>query len=240
MRVFAWLGAAAFAGALGTLVYFYVVILGVTSGDASTTVPHAVMDALLFAAFAAHHSAFARTAVKRWLTSVVPVSAERPVYVWVSSILLVLACLLWQPVPGMAWQQAGVWVLVHDGAQLMGLGLTVVGASAIDPRALAGIEAASRDAGALGAHRTEAPPRGDSIRVAGPFRIVRHPIYLGWLLMVWGTPTMTANRLVFAAVSSAYLILAIPWEERSLVEVHGDQYRAYQQAVRWRLLPGIW
>ena len=51
---------------------------------------------------------------------------------------------------------------------------------------------------------------------------------------------MTANRLLFAVVSSAYLILAIPWEERSLVAAHGDPYRAYQRAVRWRVIPGIW
>jgi protein-S-isoprenylcysteine O-methyltransferase Ste14 len=58
--------------------------------------------------------------------------------------------------------------------------------------------------------------------------------------MVFGTPTLTANQLVFAAVSTLYLILAIPWEERSLVADHGDRYSAYQQTVRWRLVPGIW
>jgi protein-S-isoprenylcysteine O-methyltransferase Ste14 len=58
--------------------------------------------------------------------------------------------------------------------------------------------------------------------------------------MVAATPTMTANRLLFAVVSTAYLILAIPWEEKSLVAGHGDRYRAYQQSVKWRLVPGIW
>ena len=74
----------------------------------------------------------------------------------------------------------------------------------------------------------------------GPYRWVRHPIYLGWLLLVFGVPHMTATRLAFAAISSAYLVVAIPFEERSLVETFGDEYRRYQQAVRWRLVPGVW
>jgi protein-S-isoprenylcysteine O-methyltransferase Ste14 len=81
---------------------------------------------------------------------------------------------------------------------------------------------------------------GSALKVIGPFRWVRHPIYLGWILMVFGTPTMTANRALFAVISTLYLILAIPWEERSLVADHGDRYRDYQRQVRWRLLPGVW
>ena len=77
-------------------------------------------------------------------------------------------------------------------------------------------------------------------RTNGPFGIVRHPIYLGWILMVFGAPTMTTDRLVFAVISSLYLVLAIPWEERSLVAVFGDRYRTYQDTVRWRILPWVW
>ena len=69
---------------------------------------------------------------------------------------------------------------------------------------------------------------------------VRHPIYLGWILIVFGSPLMTMSRLLFATISSAYLIVAIPWEERSLVEAFGDRYRTYQKQVRWRLLPWLW
>jgi len=69
---------------------------------------------------------------------------------------------------------------------------------------------------------------------------VRHPIYLGWMLVVFGAPTMTTNRMLFAAVSSCYLLVAIPWEERSLVAEFGEAYRAYRRQVRWRILPGVW
>ena len=69
---------------------------------------------------------------------------------------------------------------------------------------------------------------------------VRHPIYLGWVLMVFATPVMTTTRLSFAVVSTLYLIAAIPLEERLLIENFGDKYRAYQRQMRWRLLPFVW
>ena len=81
------------------------------------------------------------------------------------------------------------------------------------------------------------PPR---LVTRGPYVLVRHPIYLGWFLMVFGATPMTGSRLVFATVSSAYLLMAIPWEEASLVEAFGEGYRAYQRQVRWRLVPGLW
>ena len=75
---------------------------------------------------------------------------------------------------------------------------------------------------------------------SGPFAIVRHPIYLGWVLMVFATPVMTTSRLLFAVISTAYLIAAIPFEERSLLETHRDAYGAYQKQMRWRLIPFFW
>jgi protein-S-isoprenylcysteine O-methyltransferase Ste14 len=69
---------------------------------------------------------------------------------------------------------------------------------------------------------------------------VRHPIYLGWILLVFGAPLMTMSRLVMAVVSSAYLVMAIPWEERSLIESFGDRYREYQRRVTSRLIPYVW
>jgi protein-S-isoprenylcysteine O-methyltransferase Ste14 len=74
----------------------------------------------------------------------------------------------------------------------------------------------------------------------GLFGFVRHPIYLAWILMVFAVHPMTNSRLLFAVISTVYLIVAIPLEEASLVEAFGDKYRAYQQQVRSRLLPGIW
>jgi methanethiol S-methyltransferase len=228
VKLAVWLGGVAFVASLGYVVYFYVVVLGSAAGTPDRLLRNALVDTALFAGFALHHSLFARPAVKAIVSRWVSPANERSVYVWVSSILLLAVCIFWQSVPGLIYRTEGVLRLVLFGLQVLGLVLTARSASVIDPLELAGIRQASTRVS------------NDTLRVAGPFRVVRHPIYLGWMLMVFGAPTMTANRLLFAVLSSLYLILAIPWEERSLVAVHGDRYRAYQQQVRWRVLPGIW
>jgi methanethiol S-methyltransferase len=228
VRIVAWLGGALFVGSLSYLAYFYLVTLGSSSGDASSATTNTLVDIVLFSVFALHHSLLARTAAKRWITRFVPPEAERSVYVWVASGLAIAMCLLWRPVPGVVYQVEGWWRLPFWSLQALGLVMTLQAARVIKPLELAGIAQATG--------RTST----GSIQIVGPFRVVRHPIYLAWMLMVFMTPLMTVNRLLFAVVSSAYLILAIPWEERSLVEGHGDPYREYQRAVRWRVIPGIW
>jgi protein-S-isoprenylcysteine O-methyltransferase Ste14 len=69
---------------------------------------------------------------------------------------------------------------------------------------------------------------------------VRHPIYLGWFLMVFGVPVMTGTRLVFALSSCAYLVVAVPLEERTLQQTTGGKYDEYKRQVRWRILPGVY
>jgi protein-S-isoprenylcysteine O-methyltransferase Ste14 len=224
----AWAGGAAFVASLAYLVYFYVVTLDATGGDPAARGKHAVANALLFSAFALHHSVFARTALKRQVARVLPPAYERTLYVWVASSLTVALCALWQPIAGSVYAVEGWWRVPFWTAQALGVALVARAASVISALELAGIDQAA------------GRRRGGELRLAGPFRLIRHPIYFGWLLMVFGTPSMTANRLYFAVLSTAYLILAIPWEERSLVEGHGDRYRAYQRQVRWRLLPWVW
>jgi protein-S-isoprenylcysteine O-methyltransferase Ste14 len=118
------------------------------------------------------------------------------------------------------------WLL--HAAQLTGVYLTIRAAASIDPLELAGIRQAAAEAAPV------------VFRTDGPFGLVRHPIYLGWMLMVFATPNLTVNRAIFAVITSAYLVVAIPWEERSLTTTFGERYRQYQAAVRWRLVPGIW
>ena len=228
MALIAWLGGAAFVGSLLALAYFYAVTLATPGPGSEPAFRNAAVDLALFSAFAAHHSLFARTSVKHWIRRRIPANAERSFYVWIASTLALALCFLWQPLPGTLYEVADGWRLGFWALQAIGA-LTVAGAArVIDPLVLAGIRQASR---------TEAP---DELKVVGPFRWVRHPIYLGWMLLVFAAPRMTTNRLFFAIVSSSYLILAIPWEETSLAAVHGDRYRAYQRLVRWRVLPGVW
>lgn len=228
LRAIAWLGGVLFAGSQGYTVYFYLVVLAEPAPAGSSFLPAALVNLGLFSAFALHHSLLARAGAKRALTAALPARIERSLYVWIASLLWLSVCLWWRPVAGTVYAAEGLLRWALYGAQLVGVWLTIRGAGVIDSLELAGIRQASGEIVTT------------DFKVAGPFRFVRHPIYLGWLLMVFGAPLMTMNRLLFAVVSSTYLILAIPWEERSLVASFGDRYRSYQQQVRWRLLPGIW
>jgi protein-S-isoprenylcysteine O-methyltransferase Ste14 len=125
------------------------------------------------------------------------------------------------------WQAQGGLTWILAGVQLTGVVLTLRAARIVGVWELAGVTQPD-------------PTRPVEFRAAGPFAIVRHPIYLGWVLMVFATPLMTTSRLEFAIVSTAYLIAAIPLEEASLLEAFPEKYAAYQRQMRWRLIPGLW
>src|SRR5712692_2577406 len=81
--------------------------------------------------------------------------------------------------------------------------------------------------------------RGGTLQINGPYRLVRHPLYLGWMLTVFGAAHMTGDRVAFAVITSLYLVIAIPWEERSLERTFGDAYRQYKGEVRWKAIPYV-
>ena len=95
----------------------------------------------------------------------------------------------------------------------------------IDPLELAGIHE---------------PSRGEGLQTSGIYRLVRHPIYFGWVLVVFGTPHMTGDRLAFAVMTTAYLVVAVPFEERSLARTFGETYARYRRDVKWRMIPFIY
>jgi protein-S-isoprenylcysteine O-methyltransferase Ste14 len=231
----AWCGAALFAASLTYFAYFYLVRLGSPAETPAEALAPAVLDVVLFSAFALHHSLFARTGAKAWIARRLPPGLERSLYVWLASLLFLAVCLLWQPLPGIAWHATGSprWLL--HGVQAAGVVLTLQSASRIDIWDLAGVRQAR--AARSGEERSST---ASTLEIAGPYRWLRHPIYLGWVLFVFGAPAMTASRLLFAAISTLYLVIAIPIEERSLSHEFGPAYGAYQRQVRWRLLPGVW
>jgi protein-S-isoprenylcysteine O-methyltransferase Ste14 len=185
---------------------------------------------LLFTLFALHHSAFARTGLRERVARLVSPPLERSAYVWLSSLLFLGVMASWQPVGGVAWRATGslAWLLV--AVQLAGLAVTLTAASALDVLSLSGLRQA------LG----QMPSGPTPLLETGLYRLVRHPVYLGWVLMVWATPAMTGTRLVFAAVSTAYLVAAIPLEERSLRREFGEEYEGYARRVRWRVIWGVY
>jgi len=206
------------------ILYFF--RLGTPARPHDSTVRDAVTNVILFTIFALHHSVMARSGAKAWLTRFVPAALERSVYVWMASLLFLSVCLMWQPLPGIVWDLRGPG-LALSLMQLFGLGLTVSAARRVGVRELAGLQPPN-------------PARPVEFRADGPFGLVRHPIYLGWVLLVFATPLMTSSHLLFAVVSTIYLVIAIPLEEALLVKTFGEKYTAYQQQMRWRLIPGLW
>ena len=226
----AWLGGALFVASLMICAWFFLVRLATPGPEGVPLGLALAWNIALFTVFALHHSVMARTGAKAWITGTLPLALERSGYVWVASALLIGVCLSWQRVPGVVYQQPAAVAWIGWTAQALGVVLTVAAARVLDALDLAGIR------------QTQSPraATAPAIRMVWPFTVVRHPIYLGWALIVLGAPTMTLDRLVWAIVSTVYLAIAIPWEERSLSAAAGPAYSAYQRRVRWRMVPGVY
>jgi protein-S-isoprenylcysteine O-methyltransferase Ste14 len=220
-RVFVWAGGAIFVGSLAATVYVYAVRWSDTRPDPLSWPAALAANALLIAAFASHHSLFARDGVKAWLAQHLPRHLLRSFYVWVASLLWLGVIAGWQAIGGLLYHTTTLLAL----AQLTGFVLSWRSVRAIDPLELAGIRGGDSSAG---------------LKTNGPYRLVRHPLYLGWMLLVFGAARMTGDRLAFAVMTSAYLVAAVPWEERSLERSFGEAYRRYKAQVRWRIVPFLY
>lgn len=242
--VFAWLGFAAFAASLGYFLFSYFFVFGpaprtlafwhIPSPFSSGPLAPVVVNLALFTAFALHHSVFARTRIKTIVTAHIPPDLERAAYTWVASALFVLVCWAWQPVPGALYMLNSPWSWLGYSAQAIGVILTFLGSRALDVLDLAGVRHVLRARG------DGAGPVRVELQTTGVYGLVRHPLYFGWVLLVFGAPDMTATRFTFAVVSTIYLAVAIPFEERGLDDTFGPDYARYRTQVRWRMLPGIY
>lgn len=224
-------GGVLFVASLLYFTYCYLVPFGAADGSAEGRSWAVAIDFALFSVFALHHSLFARFGVKAGIARVAP-RLERSFYVWAASALFIAICAWWQPVAGVAWQLSSdsVWRYVLLAVQLGGGFAAVQSARQLDVFALAGIRQVLTDVSAV----------NHPLARHGSYALVRHPIYLWWLLFVWPTPVMTNTRLAFAAISTIYLVLAVPFEERDLRRVYGAEYDDYMRQVRWRMVPGIY
>ena len=223
--LFTRLGALIFFISLAYFLFSYLTTFG-EAAPARTAAPVITWNVVLFTVFALHHSVFARERVRTALARELPQPLERSFYVWVASVLFIAVCALWQPVPGVAWRVDGGLAWALRAVQAAGVWLTLHSAVALDIRELAGLRAARR--GPI------------EFKTSGPYGWVRHPIYTGWFLMVLAASPMTMTRLVFAVVSCAYLIVAIPLEERSMINAAAGAYERYRRQVPWRLLPRVY
>jgi hypothetical protein len=220
-----------FVEALLYFAYRYFIVFG--RELTGTIDPRAIVaDVILFTVFALHHSLFARDTIRKRITRTVGV-LERSSYVWIASALFIAVCAWWQPIAGAVWridEPAVVWLL--RAAQLVGVWLTLRSALMIDFLELAGLRQVSD--GVL-----SNPVDPITFKASGPYGWVRHPIYSGWFLFVFAVPRMTMTRFAFAVISSLYLLIAIPLEERSLRSSSAGAYEQYMKQVRWKLLPHV-
>lgn len=225
---FAWGGAILFVASLMYFLYAYFVRFDSAVPPGSRFAP-LVVDVALFSIFALHHSLLARTTLKAAVRRAIPPFLERSLYTWVASVLFLVVCWSWRPVPGELYRLDEPWRWLAYLVQAAGVVLAFFGSRALDVLDLAGVRPVMRA-------RTDHVP----LSTTGVYGIVRHPLYFGWALFVLGAPDMTATRAVFAIVSTAYVAVAIPWEERGLVDTFGLAYEAYRRKVRWRMVPGLY
>jgi protein-S-isoprenylcysteine O-methyltransferase Ste14 len=195
-------------------------------GEPQRPLGHALLiNLLVLGVFAVQHSVMARPAFKRWWTRFVPKPVERSTYVLFSSAALLLLFHAWQPMGGVVWDVQhpigrGVLYSLFAGGWLLVLAATFL----INHFDLFGL----RQVWLYLRGRDYTPL---AFKTPGLYRYVRHPLYVGWLFTFWATPTMTIAHLVFALVTTAYILIAIRFEERDLVDVHGQAYADYRQQV---------
>jgi protein-S-isoprenylcysteine O-methyltransferase Ste14 len=167
----------------------------------------------------------ARKQFKRWWTQFVPASVERSTYVLFSSLALMLLFWQWRPMPAVVWQIAEPQVAAAvTGLSLFGWLIVFTSTFLINHFELFGLQQVANN---LAGRSTPAP----RFRTPLYYRFVRHPIYLGFIIAFWAAPTMTAGHLLFAAVTTAYIIVGILLEERDLIDLFGDEYRHYRNRV---------
>ena len=222
---------ATFLYALGFVGNFIVprTIDGTPQVDLTTAL---LIDLGLLGLFAVQHSVMARPVFKRWFTRFVPESAERSTYVLFSSLALIALFALWQPLGGSVWEISDpLWRGVMYAAFGFGWGLVLVSTFLINHFDLFGLRQ-------VWLQLRGRPYTHLRFGTPGPYKLIRHPLYLGWFFAFWATPVMTATHLLFALATTGYILIAIQLEERDLIAALGDDYRRYRERVPM-IIPGL-
>jgi methanethiol S-methyltransferase len=228
----------AFLYGLAAYLVFFVTFLyaiGFVSGlvvpkdiDTGLVVPMAeavIVNVLLLSVFAIQHSVMARKQFKQWWTQFVPKPVERSTYVLLTSLALILLFWQWRPMPAVIWHIADPQLaMAVTGLAVAGWLIVLTSTFLINHFELFGLHQVVTN---LAGRDTPAP----RFRTPLYYKFVRHPLYLGFIIAFWATPTMTVGHLLYAAVTTAYIFVGILLEERDLVSLFGEEYVRYKDRV---------
>lgn len=230
-------GLFAYAAFLGTFLYLIGFVAGfgvpkaIDDGAPDAAATGIAVNLALIALFGIQHSVMARPAFKRLWTRVVPLPAERSTFVVVSCACLALLFWQWRPLPEIVWQVHGPVAAALFGLAALGWTIALIATWLIDHFDLFGLRQTFRFA----TGKLYRPP---VFRERFLYRMVRHPLMLGFLIAFWATPVMSCGHLLFAGAMTGYILLALLVEERTLVALHGGAYREYRRRVP-KLIPGL-
>jgi protein-S-isoprenylcysteine O-methyltransferase Ste14 len=190
-----------------------------------------LVNAGLLGLFAIQHSVMARPRFKRWIEQYIPVAAERSTYTLIASVLLLALFYFWQPMGGTVWHVGSRWgQLALNAGMLFGFLVVLVTTFLINHFDLFGLRQ-------VWLYFRNQPYRPLNFATPGPYRRVRHPLYVGWIIAFWSTPHMTVAHFVFAALTLAYILIAIRFEEKDLVDAH-PEYARYRERTPM-LIPNL-
>ncbi|MEJ5992076.1 methanethiol S-methyltransferase [Ramlibacter sp. PS3R-8] len=203
----------------------------IDSGSATDVGVALIVNLVLISLFGLQHSVMARPAFKRWITGFVPAATERSTFVLAASLVLALVMWQWRPIPGVLWTTEGAAATALWAMFALGWGIVLLSTFLINHFDLFGLRQ-----GYL--HLVQRVPTPLVFRTTLLYRLVRHPIMLGFLVAFWFTPHMTVGHLLFAVGMSIYILVGVKHEERDLVDALGADYIAYRRSTP-ALIPGL-
>lgn len=225
-------GLLAYAAFLAVILYAigfvgnWLVPKSIDSGRPAAIVPSLLINAALLSIFVVQHTVMARPAFKRWVTRFIPAAIERSTFVLAASASLGLIFWQWRPVPDLVWRiDEPVISMLLQALSLAGWALVLCSSFLINHFDLFGLRQVW-----LGATNRPYTPVG--FRLIGPYKLVRHPLMVGFFVAFWSTPVMSVGHLFFAIMTTLYIVMGVWFEERDLLREHGEHYASYRRSVR--------
>ncbi|MBX3377473.1 MAG: isoprenylcysteine carboxylmethyltransferase family protein [Phycisphaeraceae bacterium] len=204
----------------------WIVPKSIDSGVAGPIVPSLLINAALLAVFVVQHTVMARPAFKRWITRYIPASIERSTFVIAASASLGLAFWQWRPLPQVIWDVGeGASFYLLTALSITGWAIVFLSSFMVSHFDLFGLRQ-------TWFRLIDRPYIAVGFRLVGLYKVVRHPLMLGFLIAFWATPVMTVGHLAFALLVTGYIFMGTWFEERDLIAEHGENYLDYRRRVR--------